>query len=105
MRGRAELANERALQALSSWTANQRERTRTRRRGVDDWLRGDIAGVIGEELLERLLSGSVTHAERRHDEMLAAAAYLDELGVEPRVAHAAAGWLEQLAGEKRARRR
>jgi 3-hydroxyisobutyrate dehydrogenase-like beta-hydroxyacid dehydrogenase len=73
------------------------------RRGAEDWLRGEIAEVIGGRLLERLLSGSVTHAERRHDEMDAAAAYLDELGVEPRVAEAAAGWLRQLADEKRAR--
>ena len=74
-----------------------------RRRGADEWLRGEIAGVIGERLLERVLSGSVTHAERRQDEMDAAAAYLRELGVEPRVAEAAAGWLGQLADEKRAR--
>jgi 3-hydroxyisobutyrate dehydrogenase-like beta-hydroxyacid dehydrogenase len=74
-----------------------------RRRGADEWLRGEIAGVIGDRLLERLLSGSVTHAERRQDEMDAAAAYLRELGVEPRVAQAAAGWLGQLADEKRAR--
>jgi hypothetical protein len=73
------------------------------RRGADDWLRGEIAGVIGEQLLERLLSGSITHAERRHDEMNAAADYLRELGVEPRVAEAAAGWLRQLADEKRTR--
>jgi len=73
------------------------------RRGADAWLRGEIAEVVGEPLLERLLSGSITHAERRHDEMDAAAAYLHELGVEPRVAQAAAGWLRQLADEKRAR--
>jgi 3-hydroxyisobutyrate dehydrogenase-like beta-hydroxyacid dehydrogenase len=70
-----------------------------RTRGADDWLRGEIAEVVGEPLLERLLSGSITHAERRHDEMEAAAAYLGELGVEPRVAKAAAGWLGQLAEE------
>jgi len=73
------------------------------RRGAGDWLRGEIAEVIGEPLLERLLSGSVTHAERRRDEMDAATAYVHELGVEPRVAEAAAGWLGQLADEKRAR--
>ena len=50
--------------------------------------------MIGEPLLDRLLSGSATHAERRLDEMEAAAAYLDELGVEPRVSRAAAAWLE-----------
>jgi hypothetical protein len=71
-----------------------------RRRGADDWLRGEIAEVVGEPLLERLLSGSVEHAERRREEMDAAAAYLRELGVEPRVAEAAAGWLRQLAAEQ-----
>jgi 3-hydroxyisobutyrate dehydrogenase-like beta-hydroxyacid dehydrogenase len=73
------------------------------RRGAEDWIRGEIEEVIGGRLLERLVSGSITHAERRLDEMDAAAAYLDELGVEPRVAEAAAGWLRQLADEKRAR--
>jgi len=71
-----------------------------RRRGADDWLRGEIAEVVGEPLLERLLSGSVAHAERRQEEMDAAAAYLGELGVEPRVAEAAAAWLRQLAAER-----
>ena len=70
-------------------------------RGADAWLRRQIAEVLGEPLLERLLSGSVTHAERRLDEMEAAAAYLEELGVEPRVSRAAAGWLGQFASEKR----
>ena len=74
-----------------------------RRRGAEDWLRREVTEVIGEPLLERLLTGSVVHAERRHDEMDAAAAYLDELGVEPRVAAAAAGWLRELADEKRTR--
>jgi 3-hydroxyisobutyrate dehydrogenase-like beta-hydroxyacid dehydrogenase len=65
--------------------------------GADTWLRREIAEVIGASLLERLLSGSVTHAERRHDEMVAASAYLEELGVEPRVSRAAAAWLAALA--------
>jgi 3-hydroxyisobutyrate dehydrogenase-like beta-hydroxyacid dehydrogenase len=72
-------------------------------RGAEDWLRSEIADVLGEPLLERLLAGSVTHAGRRLDEMEAAAAYLKELGVEPRVSRAAARWLEELAGETRAR--
>jgi 3-hydroxyisobutyrate dehydrogenase-like beta-hydroxyacid dehydrogenase len=74
-----------------------------RRRGAEDWLRREIIEVIGEPLLERLLTGSVVHAERRHDEMDAAASYLDELGVEPRIATAAAGRLRELADGKRAR--
>ena len=64
--------------------------------GVEGRVRADIAAVIGEPLLERLLSGSQAHAARRVDEMHAAAAYVDELGIEPRVASAAAAWLEGL---------
>ncbi len=67
--------------------------------GAEDRVRADIASVIGEPLLERLLSGSRAHAARRADEMHAAAAYLDELGVSPRVARAACAWLEQLRDE------
>jgi 3-hydroxyisobutyrate dehydrogenase-like beta-hydroxyacid dehydrogenase len=70
-------------------------------RGVDDWLRREIADVLGEPLLERLLAGTVMHAERRLDEMESAAAYLTELGVEPLVSRAAAEWLRELADEKR----
>jgi len=64
--------------------------------GVKDRLHADIAAVIGEPLLERLLTGSHRHAARRVDEMEAAAAYLGELVVEPRVARAALGWLASL---------
>ena len=64
--------------------------------GAEDRVHADIAAVIGEPLLERLLSGSQAHAARRVDEMDAAAAYVEELGVSPRVASAAAEWLGQL---------
>jgi 3-hydroxyisobutyrate dehydrogenase-like beta-hydroxyacid dehydrogenase len=64
--------------------------------GAEERVRSDMTAVLGEPLLERLLAGSQAHAARRVDEMRAAAAYLDELGVEPRVASAAVGWLEQL---------
>jgi 3-hydroxyisobutyrate dehydrogenase-like beta-hydroxyacid dehydrogenase len=64
--------------------------------GVEERVRVEITGVIGEPLLERLLAGSLAHAARRVDEMKAAAGYLEELGVEPRVASAAVAWLEQL---------
>jgi 3-hydroxyisobutyrate dehydrogenase-like beta-hydroxyacid dehydrogenase len=67
--------------------------------GVEDRVRSDIAGILGQPLLDRLLSGSRTHAARRVDEMQAAAAYLAELGIEPRVATAAAEWLAQLRDE------
>ena len=64
--------------------------------GVETRVYDDIAAVIGEPLLERLLSGSRLHAARRVDEMRAAAGYLEELGVQPRVAPAAAEWLADL---------
>jgi hypothetical protein len=53
--------------------------------------------VIGEPLLDRFLSGSRAHAARRVEEMRAAAAYLEELGVRPHVASAAAETLADLA--------
>jgi 3-hydroxyisobutyrate dehydrogenase-like beta-hydroxyacid dehydrogenase len=61
--------------------------------GVEGHVHADLAAVIGEPLLERLLSGSRLHAVRRVEEMRAAAAYLEELGVQPRVASAAADLL------------
>jgi 3-hydroxyisobutyrate dehydrogenase-like beta-hydroxyacid dehydrogenase len=67
--------------------------------GMTDRLQAEIAAVLGEPLLERLLTGSRAHAARRVDEMKAAAAYLEALGVEPRIASAAAEWLEQLRDE------
>jgi len=67
--------------------------------GVEGRVHADIAAVIGEPLLERLFSGSRAHAARRVDEMRAAAAYLEELGVDPRIASASADWLAQLRDE------
>jgi 3-hydroxyisobutyrate dehydrogenase-like beta-hydroxyacid dehydrogenase len=64
--------------------------------GVAERVRADIASVLGEPVLERLLTGSRTHALRRAEEMYAAAELVRELGIPPRVATAAAAWLEQL---------
>ncbi len=64
--------------------------------GVEDRVRADLASVLGEPLLERLLTGSRDHAARRVDEMVAASAYVAELGVSPRIAAAAAAWLAEL---------
>jgi 3-hydroxyisobutyrate dehydrogenase-like beta-hydroxyacid dehydrogenase len=67
--------------------------------GCGDWLRADLARVVDEQLLTRLVEGSSKHAVRRIDEMEAAAELLEELGVVPRVAEAARAWLEELAAE------
>ena len=64
--------------------------------GATDRVRADIAGVIGEPLLDRFVEGSRTHAVRRTEEMRAAATYLEELGVPARIAWAAADWLATL---------
>lgn len=73
--------------------------------GHADWVRAEIAAVIGEPFLERLLEGSRTHAVRRVDEMEAARDLLLELGVEPRIASASASLLAELAASDDARRR
>jgi 3-hydroxyisobutyrate dehydrogenase-like beta-hydroxyacid dehydrogenase len=65
--------------------------------GHGDWLRDEIAEVIGRPLLDRLLEGSRAHAARRVDEMAAAAELLLELGVAPRIARASAELLGELA--------
>jgi 3-hydroxyisobutyrate dehydrogenase-like beta-hydroxyacid dehydrogenase len=65
--------------------------------GAEARVRADVAAVIGEPLLDRFLSGSRAHAARRVEEMRAAAAYLEELGVRPHVASAAAETLADLA--------
>jgi hypothetical protein len=65
--------------------------------GHGEWLEGEIAAVIGEPLLERLVEGSRRHALRRVDELHAARELLRVLGVEPRVVAASAAVLEELA--------
>jgi 3-hydroxyisobutyrate dehydrogenase-like beta-hydroxyacid dehydrogenase len=69
--------------------------------GHSEWLEGEIAAVIGEPLLERLVEGSRRHAVRRIDEMEAARELLVELGVEPRIAAASAAVLADLAADGR----
>jgi 3-hydroxyisobutyrate dehydrogenase-like beta-hydroxyacid dehydrogenase len=47
-------------------------------------------------LLEHLVEGSPLHAARRTEEMAAARAMLEELGVQPRIAAASEAWLRSL---------
>jgi 3-hydroxyisobutyrate dehydrogenase-like beta-hydroxyacid dehydrogenase len=67
--------------------------------GCAGWLRADIAATLrdaDQSLVDRLVEGSAHHAVRRIAEMEAAAELLRELGVEPRVAQAAADVLRSL---------
>jgi 3-hydroxyisobutyrate dehydrogenase-like beta-hydroxyacid dehydrogenase len=65
--------------------------------GQAEWLRSEIAEVIGEAFLDRLLEGSRRHAARRVDEIEAAQALLVELGIEPRITAATASLLADQA--------
>lgn len=70
--------------------------------GCEDWLREEIAAALtaaDAALLERLETGSRKHAARRVHEVRDASALLRELGIEPRVSDASAGWLTQLQQE------
>jgi len=70
--------------------------------GCEDWLRADIGHVLADAsaaTVDRLEQGSIQHARRRADEMMAAGDLLDELGVPARVARASQAWLEQLMTE------
>jgi 3-hydroxyisobutyrate dehydrogenase-like beta-hydroxyacid dehydrogenase len=67
--------------------------------GEEPFMREQIAELFEEadpQLARRMETGSVQHALRRMHEMHDAEAMLTELGVEPRIARAAAGWLEEL---------
>lgn len=67
--------------------------------GCEEWLRADIVSTLESadaSLVDRLTEGSRRHAGRRVEEMEAACELLRELGVEPRVAAAAAAQLVAL---------
>jgi 3-hydroxyisobutyrate dehydrogenase-like beta-hydroxyacid dehydrogenase len=73
------------------------------RLGCEDWLRNDIEATLAvadAALLHRLVEGSRVHAVRRVEEMAAAVAMLEELGVEPRTAAASEAWLRSLASSE-----
>ncbi|BDG16351.1 NAD(P)-dependent oxidoreductase [Thermus brockianus] len=72
-----------------------------RRLGLEAELKANVAQTLkeaDEALVERLVEGSLRHAGRRREEMLAAAELLAEIGVKPRVARAAAEQLGALSG-------
>jgi 3-hydroxyisobutyrate dehydrogenase-like beta-hydroxyacid dehydrogenase len=67
--------------------------------GFEEWIRDQIARELagdGQRTIDRWLTGSVVHAARRSDEMEAAGAYLDDLGVDSTMSKAAASHLRTL---------
>jgi 3-hydroxyisobutyrate dehydrogenase-like beta-hydroxyacid dehydrogenase len=69
--------------------------------GRSEWLEEQLAGVIGHDLLKRLVEGSRRHAGRRVEEMDAACELLASLGVEPRIASASRAVLTALSVKTR----
>jgi 3-hydroxyisobutyrate dehydrogenase-like beta-hydroxyacid dehydrogenase len=67
-------------------------------RAADDeqWMRSELATLLPGVDVDRMVDGSITHAERRAHEMADVSAQLRELGIEPRVSEAARAWLEDL---------
>jgi 3-hydroxyisobutyrate dehydrogenase-like beta-hydroxyacid dehydrogenase len=69
--------------------------------GLHEWLSRHIAAELtgfDSSTLDRLVTGSRTHAERRIHEMEAASQLLDALGVPAHVSRASRSWLVELAG-------
>ena len=70
-----------------------------RKAGCEGWLRDQAAATFqaaDARLADRLIDGSVKHAERRSHEMAAAAELLAALGVPSRVTAASYEWLCEL---------
>lgn len=73
-----------------------------RQAGMEEWVRGQIAGVLageGQAVIDRFLTGTRKHATRRMHEMRATSAYLADLGVPSEMTDAAASALERMAAE------
>jgi 3-hydroxyisobutyrate dehydrogenase-like beta-hydroxyacid dehydrogenase len=67
--------------------------------GQAEWMRSEILSVLAEAdeaLVERMLTGSRTHARRRVHEMEAVGEMLRSFGVEPRMSDGSAAWLRAL---------
>lgn len=71
--------------------------------GCEDWMREQLRSQIagGDVMVERFLSGTLQHAERRAHEMEAVVGYLTELGVSLEMSGASAQALTRIAQETR----
>jgi 3-hydroxyisobutyrate dehydrogenase len=72
--------------------------------GCPDWVRGQIVAELGDagpSLVDRLVSGTYQHAERRLHEMEDTKSYLDELGSPAEMTAASIAWLAAIAGGER----
>lgn len=72
--------------------------------GCADWMRGQIAaelGPHGHAVLDRLIEGSLLHAERRAHEVQAARTALEDYGVPSHMCEATLKWLEIAATQSK----
>ncbi|MGW5667573.1 NAD(P)-binding domain-containing protein [Micromonospora sp. NPDC003776] len=72
----------------------------SRAAGYEQWARDQIASQLagdGQAVIDRLLSGTKLHAERRSQEMKDTAAYLESLGIAPVMTRATEASLQQIA--------
>ncbi|GAA1209575.1 hypothetical protein GCM10009675_32330 [Prauserella alba] len=73
-----------------------------RKAGLEEWVRGQIAGVLagdGQAVIDRFLTGTGKHAERRMYEMRATSTYLAGLGAPSEMTDATATALERMTTE------
>ncbi|KQZ05233.1 DUF1932 domain-containing protein [Microbacterium sp. MEC084] len=71
--------------------------------GAEGWLRAQIAaelGPDGDAVVDRLVAGTYTHAERREHEMRDALALLDEAGVPADMTRSTHAWLQRILAER-----
>jgi 3-hydroxyisobutyrate dehydrogenase len=76
----------------------------SRAAGYEPWARNQIAAQLagdGHAVIDRLLTGTEFHAERRRLEMKDTAAYLDSLGVPPVMTRATEASLQRVAATPR----
>ncbi|WP_076264031.1 DUF1932 domain-containing protein [Intrasporangium flavum] len=72
--------------------------------GYESWVREQISAQLagdGQAVIDRLLNGTRTHAERRAHEMRDATGYLIDLGVEPTMTAAAQATHERISTANR----
>jgi 3-hydroxyisobutyrate dehydrogenase-like beta-hydroxyacid dehydrogenase len=71
--------------------------------GYEDWIRDQIAAQLagdGHAVIDRLVTGTATHAARRAQEMADTASYLEAMGVAPLMSRATEASLRHMAGSK-----
>jgi 3-hydroxyisobutyrate dehydrogenase-like beta-hydroxyacid dehydrogenase len=89
------------MKGLAALTIESLEAARAA--GVEDWMRAQIAqelGPDGEAAVDRLVTGTSTHAARRAQEVRDALAELEASGVPTDMTRATLAWFERLVADR-----